>query len=64
MLNLVKLFSEAEKTNKVQNFGHFEKDMFFSKNDTFAVFRIFDRKQAFAKAKKEIFVISSSRSIK
>jgi hypothetical protein len=41
MLNLEQLFSEAEKTNKVQNFAHFEKDVFFSKNDTFQVFRIF-----------------------
>ena len=41
MLNPKKLFSEAEKEKKVKNFAHFEKDVFFSKNDTFAAFRIF-----------------------
>jgi hypothetical protein len=41
MLNLEKLFSEAEKTDKVQNFSHFEKDVFFEKNYTLRIFRIF-----------------------
>jgi hypothetical protein len=41
MLNLKKLFSEAGKKCEVENFSHFEKDTFFQKNDTFAVFRIF-----------------------
>jgi hypothetical protein len=34
MLNLEKLFSEAKKKNEVEDFAHFEKVLFFSKNDT------------------------------
>jgi hypothetical protein len=41
MLNLEKLFSEAENKKKVENFAHFEKVVFYSKNYTFRVFRIF-----------------------
>jgi hypothetical protein len=41
MPNLEKLFIEAEKTNTVEIFAHFEKYVFFSKNDTFRVLRIF-----------------------
>jgi hypothetical protein len=41
MLNLKKLFSEAAKKSEVENFAYFEKDVFFSENDTFRVFRIF-----------------------
>ncbi len=41
MLNLEKLFSEAETKNEVETFAHFEKVVFFSENGTFAVFRIF-----------------------
>ena len=52
MLNLKKLFSEAEKKNKVENFAHFEKDVFFSQNDILQIFRIFRPEKAFAEAKK------------
>jgi hypothetical protein len=41
MLNLKKLFSEAEYKCKVEDTAHFQKDTFFRKNDTFEVFRIF-----------------------
>jgi len=41
MLNLKKLFLEAGKMSKIENSAYFEKDVFFSKNDTFRVFRIF-----------------------
>jgi hypothetical protein len=41
MLNLKKLFSKAGKTYKVAKITHFQKDTFFLKNDTIAVFRIF-----------------------
>jgi hypothetical protein len=41
MLNLKKLFSKAEKKSEIEKFAHFEKDVFFSKNDIFAVFCIF-----------------------
>jgi hypothetical protein len=41
MLNLGKLFLEAEKINKVENVAYFKKVVLFSKNDTFGVFRIF-----------------------
>ncbi len=41
MLNLEKLFLEAEKKNKVENFAHFEQDVFFSELGNFVVFRIF-----------------------
>ncbi len=41
MLNLEKLFLEAEKKNKVENFAHFEPDVFFLKRGIFVVFRIF-----------------------
>jgi hypothetical protein len=51
MLNPKKLVFEAGKTNEVENFAHFEKDVFFSKNNTFRVFHIFDRKEAFIEAK-------------
>jgi len=45
-------FSKASKKKKVENFTHFEKVVFFEKNDIRRVFRIFDRKESFAKAKK------------
>ncbi len=41
MLNPKKLFSEDEKEKKVENFVHFEKNVFFAENDTFGVFRSF-----------------------
>jgi hypothetical protein len=41
MLNLKKLVSEACKKKKVENFAHFEKIVFFEKNESFGVFRIF-----------------------
>jgi hypothetical protein len=41
MLNLKKTFPEAEKKKKVENFEHFRKGVFFLKNDTSVVFRIF-----------------------
>jgi hypothetical protein len=41
MLNLKKLFSEAENKNKVENCTHFGKDVFFDENDILRVFRIF-----------------------
>jgi hypothetical protein len=41
MLNLKMLFSEIEKKKKVENFTHFEKDVFFEENDILRVFRIF-----------------------
>jgi hypothetical protein len=52
-----KLFSEADKKNKVESFAHFEKDAFFAENDTFGVFHSFRPENSF-------FVISSLRSIK
>jgi hypothetical protein len=53
ILNLKKLFSEAEKKNKVENFVHFEKDVFFSRKTTPAqYFVFFYRKEVSAKAKK------------
>ncbi len=52
MLNLEKLLSEAEKKNEVENFAHFEKDLFFRKMTPFEYFVFFDQKKAFAKAKK------------
>jgi hypothetical protein len=30
---------ESEKNNEVENFAHFEKDVFFSENETPRVFR-------------------------
>jgi hypothetical protein len=41
MLNLKKLFSEAERKNEAENLGHFEKDVVFEENDILRVFRIF-----------------------
>jgi hypothetical protein len=41
MLNRKKLFSEARKKSKVEDFAHFKKGLFFSKNDAFRAFRIF-----------------------
>jgi hypothetical protein len=41
MLNLKKIFSEAERRNETENFAYFEKVVFFEKNDSFQVFRIF-----------------------
>ena len=52
MLNLKKIFSEAEKKSEVENFAHFEKDVFFRKTTPSQYFVFFDRKEAFAKAKK------------
>jgi hypothetical protein len=52
MLNLKKLFSEAGKKNKVENFANFEEDLCFSINQVSSVFRIFRPEGSFAKAKK------------
>ena len=41
MLILEILIPEAGKKNEIENFASFEKDVSFSKNDTFGVFRIF-----------------------
>ncbi len=41
LLNLKKLLSEAEKKNRAENFGYFEKDLFFSKDEVSSVFRVF-----------------------
>ncbi len=41
MLNQEKLFSEAEGKSKVEDFVHFDNDLFLSKNDILLVFRIF-----------------------
>jgi len=40
-LNLKKLFSEPEKNNEVENSAHFEKYVFFEKNDILQVIHIF-----------------------
>ena len=52
MLNLKILFTEAGKKSKVENFAYFEKDVFSRKTTPFEYFVFFDRKKAFAKAKK------------
>jgi hypothetical protein len=41
MLNVKKIFSEADETKESKDFEHFEKDMFFEKNDILQVFRFF-----------------------
>ncbi len=43
MLNLEKLFSEAEKKDEVENFAHFEKNEFFEKRQpsSFSCFSYF-----------------------
>jgi hypothetical protein len=41
MLNLKKIFSKSSKKKKVENFADFEKVMFFEKNDSLQIFRIF-----------------------
>jgi hypothetical protein len=41
MLNLKKLFLEAERKSKIENFIYFEKHLVFRKNDDPLVFRIF-----------------------
>jgi hypothetical protein len=41
MLNPEKLCSEVEKKREIENVAYFEKDVFFSKNHPFSVFRIF-----------------------
>jgi hypothetical protein len=41
MPNLKKLFSKAEKKDKVENLSHCEKDVIFDKKDTLQVCRIF-----------------------
>jgi hypothetical protein len=41
MLNMKKIFLDAEKKNEVENFAHFQKDVFFRKNDSFQILRIF-----------------------
>jgi hypothetical protein len=64
MMNLEKLFSEAENKDKVKHFAHFEKLCFFRKTTPSEYLLFFDRKEVLAKAKKWIFVISSSNSIK
>jgi hypothetical protein len=52
MLNLNKLFLEAEKKKETENFAHFGEDVFFKENDIFEYFGFFDRKEAFTKTKK------------
>jgi hypothetical protein len=43
MLNLKKIFLEAEKKNEKENFVHSVIDAFFRKNESLLVFRIFSR---------------------
>jgi len=52
MLNLKKVFSEAEKKNEVENSTHFGKDVFLKKTTSFEYFVFFDGMEAFTKAKK------------
>jgi hypothetical protein len=64
MLNLKKLFSEAERKSEIENFVHFEKHQFFGNMTSPWYFVLFELKEKFIEAKKKIFVIISSNSIK
>jgi hypothetical protein len=63
MLNLEKLFLEAGKKNKAENVAHLKKDVFFSKNDTFTVFRIFRPKGSILLRLKTWFSCSAAHPV-
>jgi hypothetical protein len=55
MLNLEKLFSEAEKKDEVENFAHFEKNEFFEKRQPSSF-------SYFSTGKKHFLMLKSSFS--